>query len=357
MRKHLNNAVWFDLLKTDVYLSLLRDPSLLRKKVEALEPGRWVVIDEVQRIPALLREIHAIIAERGDAYRFALCGSSARKLRRMDVDLLAGRVFERKFFSLTAIELGEDLDIDRLLSFGSLPKVYSEPQHAVDILESYVHTYLRQEIQQEALVKDIGSFDRFLEIAAIMNGQVINTAAIARDAGVARTSVQRYLAVLADTLIGARLEAWKPRLKVKEVSKPKFYLFDPGIVRALSGMLRDPLERAEKGPLLETMVFNELRAWIAYSGSGGKLHYWRTSEGKEVDFIWSRGKHGAGFEVKASNRWRGSWSRALSELLDHGAIQKAYGIYLGNEALQDGPIRVLPFRSFAQEIHRGKLLP
>ncbi len=357
LRQNFRDCTWFDLLKSDVYLPLVRDPSSLRRRVEALDPGSWVVLDEVQRIPALLREIHALIAEREDAWRFVLCGSSARKLRRMDVDLLAGRVFERRFFPLTAMELGDELEIERLLAFGTLPKVCAEPQHALDILEAYVHTYLQQEIQQEALVKDLGSFDRFLEIAAIMNGQVVNASGIARDAGVSRQTVQRYLSVMVDTLVGSLLPAWNPRLKVKEVSKPKFYLFDPGVVRALRGELRDPLERAERGGLFETLVLNELRAHIAYSSAGGKLCFWRTPAGKEVDFIWSRGKRQVGFEVKAAGTWRAPWGRTLAELLDSGAIEKAWGVYLGPHELVDGPVRVLPFATFARLLNQGELIP
>ena len=322
----------------------------------ALNRGTWIVVDEVQRIPALLREVHALIGAHGDDLRFALSGSSARKLRRADVDLLAGRVFERSFFPLTAVELGSDVDVERMLRFGSLPKLCAEPQHAVDVLEAYVRTYLRQEIQQEALVKDLGSFDRFLEVAGIMNGQVVNVTGISRDAGVARTTVQRYFSVLVDTLVGAWLPAWNPRLKVKEVSKPKFYFFDAGVVRALCGLLRDRPERAERGSLLETLVFHELRAHIAYAGIGGKLSYWRTPSGTEVDFIWSRGKRHVGIEVKAGNRWRSNWGKPLRGLLSAGGIERAWVVYLGAEELRAGPIGVLPFSLFAQRLHAGELI-
>ncbi|MFH1436970.1 MAG: DUF4143 domain-containing protein [Pseudomonadota bacterium] len=357
LRSVLPDAQWHDLLRSDVYLGLVRDPAMLRKRVVSLLPGSWVVVDEVQRIPALLREVHALIAEYGDRYRFALSGSSARKLRRMDVDLLAGRVFERLYFPLTAVELGADLQVDRLLRFGSLPKVCSEPRHAIDILEAYTHTYLQQEIQQEALVKDLGAFDRFLEVAAIMNGEMVNTAGIARDAGVARPTVQRFFSVLVDTLIGTWVPAWNPRMKVKEVAKPKFYFFDPGVVRALSGLLRDPVEKAQRGPLLETLVLNELRAYISYAGIGGKLHFWRTSSGREIDSIWSRGKRHVGFEIKAASGWRNQWSKALKELHGHNMIQKAFGIFLGNDELVDGPVRVLPFGVLARQLHEGRILP
>ncbi|MBW2736148.1 MAG: DUF4143 domain-containing protein [Deltaproteobacteria bacterium] len=356
MRSSFATALWHDLLRSDVYLPLARDPSLLRRRVLALPPGSMVIVDEVQRIPALLSEVHAIIAERADAYTFALSGSSSRKLRRMDVDLLAGRVFERQFFPLTTMELGEDFDIARVLQFGTLPKVCAEPQHAVDILEAYVHTYLQQEIQQEALVKDIGSFNRFLEVAAIMNGQIVNTAGIARDAAVARPTVQRYFSVLIDTLIGSWLPAWNPRIKVKEVAKSKFYFFDPGVVRALLGMLRDPVEQAHRGPLLETLVYHELRAHMAYAGIGGKLSFWRTPSGGEIDFIWSRGGRHLGFEVKVSSQWRREWGAPLKRLCGEKALDAGFGIYLGADELRDGSLHILPFETFARRLAAGELI-
>ncbi len=356
LRSVLPDALWQDLLRSEVFLALSRDPSLLRRRVTALPPGSWVVVDEVQHLPALLREVHALVSECGDDYRFALSGSSARKLRRMDVDLLAGRVFDRRFFPLTLEEMGEDAPIEELLHFGAMPKVRAEPHHAVDILEAYVHTYLRQEIQQEALVKDLGSFDRFLEAAAIVNGQVVNTAGIARDAGAARPTVQRFFSVLVDTLIGTWLPAWNPRVKVKEVSKPKFYFFDPGVVCAILGQLRDPVERSDRGALLETLVLHELRAHVSYAGIGGKLSFWRTPSGSEVDFIWSRGRRNVGIEVTAASTWRRRKGAVLKELLDRGAIQGAFGVYLGQEVLQDGPVRVLPFDVFGRELASGGLL-
>jgi predicted AAA+ superfamily ATPase len=357
LRSRLPDALWHDLLRSEIFMSLTRDPSLLRKRVQALPPGSWVVVDEVQLIPALLREVHALISEHGDAYRFALSGSSARKLRRLDVDLLAGRVFERRFFPLTAAELGSDLDLDRLLRFGSLPDVCAKPRHAVDILEAYVHTYLQQEIQQEAHVRDLASYDRFLEVAAIMNGQVVNSSGLARDAGVARTTVTRFFSVLVDTLIGTWVPAWNPRLKVKEVTRPKFYFFDVGVVRALRGQLRDPVQDAERGHLLETLVLHELRAHMSYASTGGRIQFWRTPSGKEIDFIWSRsGKH-VGIEVKSATRWRSRWSNALQELHEQRAIEKAIGVYLGDDELIDGPVHVLPFGTFAHQLHEGGIVP
>jgi predicted AAA+ superfamily ATPase len=357
LRQALPEARWYDLLRNDVHLRLLRDPSLFRREVAATSGG-WVVVDEVQKLPRLLDEVHGLIAEHGSRYRFALSGSSARKLRRMDVNLLAGRVINRTFFPLTLAELtGKKTRLDDVLATGLLPGLRAHPEHAVDVLEAYVANYLREEIQQEALVKDIDSFARFLEVAALMNAQVVNVAGIARDAGVARPTVQRYFDTLVGTLIGAWLPAWRPRRKVKELAHPKFYFFDTGVVRALLGRQREALEGAERGHLLETLVFHELRSRIAYSGGGGELAYWGNPTKSEVDFIWSRGSSSVGIEVKASREWRGEYGRVLRELLEEGLVQRAFGVYLGDEPQRDGPLEILPIQAFSERLHRGELLP
>jgi len=190
LRHILPEALWFDLLRTHTFLALTRQPDSFRQQIEARPKGSWIVVDEVQRLPSLLNEVHALIAERGRAYRYALSGSSARKLKRMDVNLLAGRVVNRQFFPLTGTELNYDFDPDRILRFGLLPQIHAEPDFALDALEAYVANYIREEIQQEAIVRNLESFSRFLEVAALMNGQVANVAGLARDAAVARPTVQ-----------------------------------------------------------------------------------------------------------------------------------------------------------------------
>jgi predicted AAA+ superfamily ATPase len=188
----------------------------------------------------------------------------------MGVDLLAGRVLTRYFYPLSLTELGENCEIERCLKFGLLPKVHRAPKHAVGTLEAYVLTYLKEEIQHEALVKDVDSFSRFLEVAALANAQVVNYANIARDAGVMRPTVQRYFDILVDTLVGERIPAWQPKVRIKEVAHPKFYFFDSGVVRALRGQLRDALEALDKGYLLETLVLNELRRQDLALGHAGR---------------------------------------------------------------------------------------
>lgn len=358
LRAKLPRARWYNLLLDGELLRLMREPGLFRREIAGLPSGSWVVVDEVQRLPGLLNEVHDALSSAPKRWRFALTGSSARRLRRGDVNRLAGRVIGRQMHPLTAAELRSAPPVDDLLRFGGLPLVRSERSVAgrIDLLEACVETYLTQEIRAEALVRSLESFTRFLEVAALANAQVTNVSSLARDAAVARPTVQGYFDVLVDTLIGAWLPAWRPRAKVKEVTHPKFYLFDCGVVRALSRTLREPLEGAERGALLETLVFQELRAQIAYSNCGGSLAYFRTPSGTEVDFIWNRGRLAVGVEVKASPRWRPEYGRALIDLRTSGAVTAGYGVYLGDVPLQDGPLRVLPLRTFLQQLSAGRIL-
>jgi len=350
LRQVLPDARWYDLLHSDVYLRLLADPSAFRREVQALPPGTWVVVDEVQRIPALLNEVHSLIARHGKRWAFALCGSSARKLKRMDANLLAGRVVNRGFFPLAWAETGGAVRVDEILRFGLLPAVRQEPAAAVDILDAYAANYLREEIQQEALTRDLASFARFLGVAALLNGQIVNVANIARESAVARQTVQRYFDVLVDTLVGQWLPAWQPRLKVRERANPKFYLFDCGVARAAAGRLRDPLHDSERGAALETWMLHEIRAHLAHAGAGGELAYYRTPSGVEVDFVWSAPRRSVGIEVKSTRRWRREDGNALRELLEHRVIQKAVAVYGGDHAQQDGPVTVLPVVEFLRRL-------
>lgn len=352
-------ARWYNLLLDHELLRLMRDPGLFRREVQAAPAGSWIVVDEVQKLPSVLNEVHDLLTRAPRRWRFALTGSSARRLRRGDVNLLAGRVVSRQMYPLTLSELSSTPRIDDLLRFGVLPLVRSERVLAsrIDLLEAYVETYLAQEIRAEALVRSLESFTRFLEVAALANAQVTNIAGLARDAAAARPTVQAYFDVLVDTLIGAWLPAWRPRAKVKEAVHPKWYLFDCGVVRALSRRLREPLEGAERAALLETFVFHELRAQIAYSGSGGQLSYYRTPHGTEVDFIWTRGGQAVGIEAKASSRWRTEYSVAMKDLYTAGVLNAAYGVYLGDQPLQDGPVKVMPWQELLKALAAGHVLP
>jgi predicted AAA+ superfamily ATPase len=350
---------WFDLILDRELLSLTRDPDRFTQEVEALRAGSWVVVDEVQRLPSLLNRVQDLISRHGARrYRFALTGSSARKLKRGGANLLPGRVVNRSFFPLTAAELGDDFDVDAVLRFGSLPAIWgaSDAAERIDLLEAYVQNYLTQEIRAEALVKDLEPFARFLDVAAVANGQVTNVAGISRDAAVARPTVQGYFEILIDTLIGFWLPAWRPRARVKEVGHPKFYFFDPGVIRAITGRSRDRLSDLERGVLLETYVLHELRAWMNTASAGGQLSYWRTPSGSEVDFVWTRGPRACGIEVKASRRWRREDGAALKQMVAEGIVRRGFGVYLGEAVLKDEAIEVLPIRDFLTRLNAGSVV-
>lgn len=356
LKAALPEALWFDLLDFKTFLSLSRDPSLLEKRIEAQPFGTWVVVDEVQKLPPLLDMVQKIMGRFPDRYRFALSGSSARKLKRLGTNLLAGRAINRSFFPLTSSELGFQASVESLLHYGALPSVRSDLESARDILDAYVANYLKEEIQQEALTKDLGSFFRFLEVAALCNGQTVNISNIARDAAVARPTVQRYFDVMTHTLLGVWIHPWRKKAKIKRVSHPKFFFFDPGVVRAIAGLLHDPVEKSEKGPLLETLVLHELRAWQNVSQCGGQFYYWGTPSGSEVDFVWTRGKISVGIEVKSSTEWKTDYSRTLKGLHHEKVIPSSYGVYLGKNILKDGPLTVYPFNDFVRALEKGKIL-
>jgi uncharacterized protein len=357
LRQELPQARWYNLLLESELVRLVRDVDRFRAEVEALPRDTWVVVDEVQRLPALLDDVHELLSRRLPL-RFALTGSSARKLRRGQANLLAGRAVTRRFFPLVAAELGYAFEVDEVLRHGCLPLVRraSSPRTRADLLDAYAETYLAEEIRAEALVKNLSSFARFLEVAALMNGQVTNVSAIARDAGVARPTVQGYFEVLVDTLVASWLPAYRPRARVKEVAHAKFYFFDCGVVRALARRTRDAMERAERGPLLETYVLHELRAYINDSGCGGELSYWRTASGTEVDFVWSRGRRRVALEVKASERWRAEESRPLKEFADLHAGTRPIGVYLGERPLRHEGVDVLPLPLFLRRLSDGEVI-
>lgn len=354
LRQVLPAAHWWDLVPSESFVRYLREPSLFRREVEALPAGGWVVVDEVQKVPALLDEVQALISAHGKRHRFALSGSSARKLRRLDANLLAGRVVNRGFFPLTMAEAGFAVPIDEILRTGLLPGVRADPDAAEDVLEAYAANYVHQEIQQEALTKDVPGFARFLRVAALLNGQAVSASNVANEAAVARTTVQRYFQILVDTLIGVMVPAWQPRLRVREVAHPRFYFFDPGVARAVAGQMRVPVQAQERGALLETWVLHELRAHMQFAQTGGEVQWYRTGAGAEVDFVWRGPRHAIGIEVKASERWRGESGAVLRELVAAKKIRKAVAVYLGDRVLDDGGILVLPAQRFAERL--GELL-
>lgn len=362
LRTVLPKAKWYNLLRNSELFRLMQNPEVFRQELDILPNNTWVVIDEIQRLPSLLNEVHDVIATRPkDGLRFALTGSSARKLKRSGINLLAGRAIQRRMFTLTSDEIGENFDLEQALRFGTLPDSYlaDSSDDRIDFLESYLDTYIKEEIKEEALVRKLEPFARFLRVAALANGQQTNLSSLSRDAAASRPTVDGYFEVLIDTLLGFWLPAWQPRAKVKEVAKPKFYFFDPGVVRALTGTLREPPSPEERGQLFETFIINEIRAWIACKNTGGEIGYWRTPSNAEIDLVYrSPGskKNTIGFEIKSSKNWKSEYSRALKERIKDHTLEKAYGIFCGPGPLKDGNVNILDWRTFLHKLWANELV-
>lgn len=345
IRAHFPNAKLYDLLSTRESLRLVRDPGLIYDELSHLPKNSWVVIDEVQKVPALLDEVHRLIEDHG--LRFVLSGSSARKLRRGGVNLLAGRARTAHLFPLVSRELKNEFHLGKALHHGCLPLAVQNDDPAA-FLRSYVETYLDQEIKAEAIVKDIGSFSRFLEVAARQNGQITNVSNIARDAMVARQTVQGYFEILVDTLLGSWLPSWARKRSTKNIAHPKFYFFDPGVVRALSGRAAFPPLPEEEGTLLETLLVGEIHAYLSYRGLDYPVSFWSNYEKTEVDFLCETPKGFVAVEVKASAQWRPLYNRGLHRVAEDLGKKhvRCLGIYKGSRVVQNDTIKVFPVREF-----------
>ena len=355
IRDRFPGVMTYDLLSTNEFMRLSREPGLLFREAETLSPRSWVVIDEVQKVPELLNEVHRLIESRH--LKFILSGSSARKLRRGGTNLLAGRAAVHDMFPLTSREMSFDFSVEEALVRGTMPLSVTG-EDPLSYLSAYAATYLQEEIRAEALTRNIGGFSRFLEVAARQNGQITNVSAIARDAGVSRQTVQTYFDILVDTLIGYWVNPWKLKTSTKQVSHPKFYLYDAGVARVLSGRLPYPPTLEERGPLLETFLFNEIRAFISY----GNLHYpfffWRSYGGVEVDFLCETPRGFVAIELKSTRNWQKRHNRGLHRAREELGRESVtcYGVYEGErEALWDD-VRVLPVLTFLRRLWDGEIL-
>jgi len=285
-----------DLLDPELQLSYNKTPNLLRWQIDDLEPDRGgrILIYEVQRVPKLLDIVHALMEQRPDL-QFMMCGSSARKLRHGASNLLGGRALYRTMHPLTLDELSGDFNLESVLSYGSLPKIYStlkqkKAKEAQDLLRAYAITYLREEIKAEALVRNLQGFQNFLDIAVAQYSEQINFSAVSRDCQVALSTVREYYSILEDTLIGFFLYPYLKSERNRMSRQPKFYFFDNGVTRALLlGSLQDPTTPLEQGRLFEQWILQEIIRLNEYDQKDWKLSFWRTSHGAEVDFLINRG--------------------------------------------------------------------
>jgi predicted AAA+ superfamily ATPase len=356
IRTNLPGALVVNLLPADSMLRYETNPAEFRAEVLSQTKGSWIVVDEVQRVPRLLDEVHWLMEE-GGYKRFVLTGSSARKLKRGGANLLAGRAIVKSLFPLTTRELEFSRPTRQLLRFGSLPLSINaaDDDGREAFLRAYVTTYLAEEIRAEALVRNLGSFSRFLTVAALAAGQTVSVSGIARDASVSREAARGYFEVLVDTLIGSWLPAYRPRARIKEVALPKFYWFDSGVLNAAAGAFDQPPPADWQGVLLEHLVLHEIRSHLHYAGVKGSLGYWATPHGTEVDFVWWHGSKRVAIEVKHASRYRTEFRKGLASLLQSTRAD-SYVVYLGDRELVVDGTRVLPVETFLRRLHSGDIV-
>jgi len=354
LREVFPDAYLINLLSEETYQRLLVNPGRFADELRSVPAGMWVVVDEVQRLPNLLNEVHRFIEEK--RLSFVLCGSSARKLRRAGVNLLAGRALHRSMHPFVPEEIGEQFDTEEALRYGLLPIVMDSIDKQ-ETLSAYAQMYLKEEIQTEALVRNLPGFARFLPIAALFHGQRINVTNIASEAGVARTTVASYLEILEETLLCFRLSAFEAKLRVRERKLPKWYWCDPGIVRVMKRATGSPAPE-ERGVLFEGMVAQLIRAYKDYRLICDDICYWAPSGRSdiEVDFILVRGSDIIAVEAKSGANFTDSWCRGLRAVAQLEGMRRRIVVYPHGPLMktQDG-IEVMPFRHFSEELASGLL--
>lgn len=348
IRHTLPDCLLFDLLDSDTFAALAANPKLIEQQWLADKRKPLVVLDEVQRLPGLLNEVHRLIELRG--MRFLLTGSSARKLRRSGVNLLGGRARVHHLFPLTSAELGDAFDAATAVNRGLLPAIYGSDDPDAD-LASYIGTYLREEIAAEAVARNVPAFSRFLHVAAACNGQIINHTRIANDAQVPRTTIIEYFGILHDTMLAYEVPAWRQSVKRKALATSRMYLFDAGVARQLRNQGEIRTGSPEFGAALETVLCHELSAYSGYHACKA-LSYWRSTSGFEVDFILD-GR--AAIELKATAHITSSDLKGLRALREEGQLKHYYCITLEARAREVEGILLLPLRQFLKRLWDGDI--
>lgn len=347
IQKSLKWAKVYDLLDTSIFLALSQNPGRIEQEITP--DDRLVVIDEIQRLPELLNEVHRLIENRG--IHFLLTGSSARKLRRGGINLLGGRARMRSLHPLTYKELGDRFHLEKALERGLLPSIYFSDEPLAD-LEAYTGLYLQQEIVAEGVVRNIPAFSRFLKIAAFCNSKIVNFTNVSSDAQVARTTVYEYFEVLKDTLILHELPAWRKSKKRKPITSSKYYFFDVGVVAALQGRVYRP-GTPEYGEAFETYLFHELISYRDYVG-GEPLSYWRSTSGFEVDFI--IGDHTA-VEIKAKANISSRDIKSLQALSEEKRLKRYFCVSLEPRRRRVDSVVIVPYREFLDMLWGGEIKP
>ncbi len=346
---YLQETLWIDLLNASEERRFAARPELLKEQLDINENKKWVIIDEIQKVPKLLDIVHLLIEEKKER-QFVLTGSSARKLRRGGVNLLGGRALWKNFHPFLACELKDQFQLDQALKTGLIPLIWTA-ENKEQKLQAYVDLYLQEEVKAEALVRQIGHFSRFLEAMAFSHASLINFSNISRECEVPRKTVENYFQILCDLLLGYTLSVFEKKAKRELSSHPKFYFFDPGVFRSLKkqGFLDTSLEI--EGAALEGLVAEHLKSWISYQSDQSSLYFWRTRSGSEVDFIVYGEKNFYAIEVKNAKNLNPQDFSGLK------AFQADYPnafpllLYRGKEALKKDNILCLPVEEFLKKLH------
>ncbi|WP_016775883.1 ATP-binding protein [Anaerophaga thermohalophila] len=344
------DSLWFDLLQTDVFERLYREPAQLREIVMASDLSTPVVIDEIQKIPALLDEIHWLIEN--NKTQFILSGSSPRKILSSKANLLGGRALRYELYPLVSSEI-PDFDLMRALNHGLLPRHYLS-DHPERLISAYIGNYLQDEIMAEARIRKVSTFSRFLETAAFSNGEMVNYSKIASECGVSAPTIREYFQILEDTLTGSFLPSFQKRPKRRVIHAPKFYFFDVGIVNYL--LRRGEIKpRSEMfGNAFEHFIYQEIRAHRHYSGIEYPVYYWRTASQIEIDFV--LGDHEIAIEVKSTDNAGKRHIKGLQYFEDEYNVRQS--ILVSNDPFprKIGTISILPWKIFLQKLWNGELI-
>lgn len=354
LKKAYSNSLYFDFLKTDLALELIKRPSLLRERLLAVSNEDLkspIILDEVQKVPQILDEVHWLIENRN--LSFILCGSSARKLKRGQANLLGGRAWRYELFPFVSAELKE-IDLRRALNHGMIPDHYLKENYKKS-LQGYVQDYLKEEVFGEGLIRNIPAFARFFDAVGYSHGEMLNYSNIARDCGVDAKTVKEYFQILADTLMGRFVEPFKKRQSRQVITRaPKFYLFDVGVAGALTRR-HIPEERgAQFGKAFEHFIFMEIAAYSSYSELGFPIRYWRTKTGYEVDFILGDGE--VAVEVKSSNKVSRKDMRPLLVFSEEFHPRQATIVCNESEERQSGKVKIIPWALFLKRLWGGEII-
>lgn len=344
-------AFRIDLLKAEEFRRYLHNPEVLRTQLAASARPTQVVIDEIQKVPQLLDEVHWLHEHRG--IRFALCGSSARKVKRGHANLLGGRAIRYELYGLTAHELEQQFDLTRLVNHGYLPTIYLS-ETPVRLLNAYVADYLKEEVAAEGLVRNLPTFSEFLNIAALSDTELVNFSTIARDCGVSSHTIKSYFEILEDTLLGKWLPSYRKRPKRRVIGAPKFYFADVGVVNYLARRGRMEPGSELFGKAFENWVCHELSAYNSYAEKFATLSYWRLASGVEVDFIVNDME--VAVEAKATGKVTSDHLKNLREMIkDHSRAKQRILVCLETSPRRtDDGILILPAREFCERLSAGE---